>query len=1014
MSNDDHLHYKATDDRKVRNALSLERKLELLAAVEREPDRARVDIAKEFGLPASTLNSIVARRNEVESNVQRFDAATKSAKTARYSAVETALVDWLRQVNASGTYVDSVAIRKKAREIAKSLGFAEFTASNGWICRFKARHGVIGCTVGLLCPEDARKRKPVQSANGPDSKRTKCIKDLPKKDRFCWICHREPATLTCHTCPRSFHPSCVNLKVKTLSEWVCPECVRVMAAENMDTRSSGLAPLGAEEFCSLLQFALQRLKQHTHEAFLRPVCTKTYPTYTDYVSHPFDLSILEKNVRWKHYGCTESFLNDARWIYHNCIIFNGYNHKLSMSAKVLMKVCKQEMEEIEVCPDCYKNANTHESWFTEPCRRPHLLVWAKLKGFPYWPAKAMRLREGNVDARFFGAHDRAWVPLSQCYRLSKEYPTDAKNRKKGLQNAMEELEIYIQKYKEKFTDFEYSGPKVPVTQEDIERLLAASNGATSFDGAPSTTSTPKKTSPFAFRPTVVNLSSAAVTSPNDKAPTEELQTGPSAQDKTEPCVETAEERRMESQSDESTQNTPTTRKAPDSVTSDSLQDQLSFGTDSSQNSKPHGIFEGSSELPGELKIRVSEKDMVDLPKKVNRNVESLVSALRKIQRSISTDSELQSGAPEAATESTKENHAAGTPPSSPKAKVATPKNEENHKEPAEDGDTVPSTPKQVADDYREKLKKTILICKEKIGGISGADAEEAAVDEEEADDEEELDEEVEDEQQSKDEKETDVVKEKELSRIEEKIDVEEEKEVKVEGPSEGSSRRDSSNSEGKVPGRAKMKYTCKRNSTTKGLTNGSLELSDSASSDHYSDDKPLSSLLPQKDRDELVKQKFRDEMAETCHNFVLALKETRICWALELKQIMADTEEKNAAELSRAVAETKRKQWCANCWKEAVFYCCWNTSYCDYPCQQAHWPKHMATCTQAAAQAQPATGVAAVVSNTSLTELSLAPAGEKATTVILPHTYQASSTTPVALFQDTLHNGTITHQHSHN
>ena len=23
---------------------------------------------------------------------------------------------------------------------------------------------------------------------------------------------------------------------------------------------------------------------------------------------------------------------------------------------------------------------------------------------------------------------------------------------------------------------------------------------------------------------------------------------------------------------------------------------------------------------------------------------------------------------------------------------------------------------------------------------------------------------------------------------------------------------------------------------------------------------------------------------------------------------------------------------------------CWNTAYCDYPCQQAHWPKHMATC----------------------------------------------------------------------
>lgn len=37
---------------------------------------------------------------------------------------------------------------------------------------------------------------------------------------------------------------------------------------------------------------------------------------------------------------------------------------------------------------------------------------------------------------------------------------------------------------------------------------------------------------------------------------------------------------------------------------------------------------------------------------------------------------------------------------------------------------------------------------------------------------------------------------------------------------------------------------------------------------------------------------------------------------------------------------------CAKCGKEAIFYCCWNTSYCDYPCQQAHWPTHMATCMQ--------------------------------------------------------------------
>lgn len=37
---------------------------------------------------------------------------------------------------------------------------------------------------------------------------------------------------------------------------------------------------------------------------------------------------------------------------------------------------------------------------------------------------------------------------------------------------------------------------------------------------------------------------------------------------------------------------------------------------------------------------------------------------------------------------------------------------------------------------------------------------------------------------------------------------------------------------------------------------------------------------------------------------------------------------------------------CAFCLKEAQFYCCWNTSYCDYPCQQKHWNSHMNTCAQ--------------------------------------------------------------------
>jgi hypothetical protein len=62
-------------------------------------------------------------------------------------------------------------------------------------------------------------------------------------------------------------------------------------------------------------------------------------------------------------------------------------------------------------------------------KRPHILVWAKLKGFPFWPAKAMRIKDELVDVRFFGAHDRAWVVRKDCFLYSVENPSTAPPKK---------------------------------------------------------------------------------------------------------------------------------------------------------------------------------------------------------------------------------------------------------------------------------------------------------------------------------------------------------------------------------------------------------------------------------------------------------------------------------------------------------------------------------------------------------------------------------------------------------
>merc|ERR1719466_343301 len=99
---------------------------------------------------------------------------------------------------------------------------------------------------------------------------------------------------------------------------------------------------------------------------------------------------------------------------------------------------------------------------------------------------------------------------------------------------------------------------------------------------------------------------------------------------------------------------------------------------------------------------------------------------------------------------------------------------------------------------------------------------------------------------------------------------------------------------------------------------------------------------------ELEKMQWRhnQEVAEMKQNVDMMLKEMKGNIEKENQRTIEQVRKQAEIERQKAIAETKKKQWCANCGKEAIFYCCWNTSYCDYPCQQSHWPNHMSSCAQ--------------------------------------------------------------------
>lgn len=93
-----------------------------------------------------------------------------------------------------------------------------------------------------------------------------------------------------------------------------------------------------------------------------------------------------------------------------------------------------------------------------------MLVYAKLSGFPYWPAKALRSIGNQLDVRFFGEYDRSKVSIDKCYWLSEELPRSNITSKR-LDASMEELKLHIDRLRSRYGNFQYAPYKTPVDLE---------------------------------------------------------------------------------------------------------------------------------------------------------------------------------------------------------------------------------------------------------------------------------------------------------------------------------------------------------------------------------------------------------------------------------------------------------------------------------------------------------------------------------------------------------------------
>lgn len=129
--------------------LTLETKLEIIAKLEKGATYASIANAYNVGI------SIVSDLKKNQDKIKRFQREAKDAgavmnrcviRKANDDAFDKAIHLWFTQERAKGTTLSGIVVMEKARLMYASMypdrPEGDFKASNGWLNRFKHRHGI--------------------------------------------------------------------------------------------------------------------------------------------------------------------------------------------------------------------------------------------------------------------------------------------------------------------------------------------------------------------------------------------------------------------------------------------------------------------------------------------------------------------------------------------------------------------------------------------------------------------------------------------------------------------------------------------------------------------------------------------------------------------------------------------------------------------------------------------------------------------------------------------------------
>lgn len=100
------------------------------------------ELVKKYNVSKSTISTILKNKEKIASS-DANTADRKRLRKATYADVEDALLKWFVDARARNIPISGPMMLGKAKDFAFLLDFPDFCPGNGWLHRFKVRHGIV-------------------------------------------------------------------------------------------------------------------------------------------------------------------------------------------------------------------------------------------------------------------------------------------------------------------------------------------------------------------------------------------------------------------------------------------------------------------------------------------------------------------------------------------------------------------------------------------------------------------------------------------------------------------------------------------------------------------------------------------------------------------------------------------------------------------------------------------------------------------------------------------------------